>query len=65
MRLLLDTHALAWALSAPERLTAVVREVLLDASTMVYVSAVSAAPVSADPALTGLGATPLWTRAPS
>lgn len=39
MRLLLDTHALIWALSSPRRLPARVVERLEDPSTVVYASA--------------------------
>ena len=39
--LLLDTHALIWALSAPRRLPAKVAAVLREPDTDVYVSAVS------------------------
>ena len=40
-RLLLDTHALIWALSAPRRLPAHVVEAIRDPQNEVYVSAVS------------------------
>jgi PIN domain nuclease of toxin-antitoxin system len=40
-RLLLDTHALIWALSNPRRLPAHVAESIRDAETDVYVSAAS------------------------
>jgi PIN domain nuclease of toxin-antitoxin system len=40
-RLLLDTHALLWALGAPRRLPARVAAALRDPDTDVYVSAVS------------------------
>ena len=40
-RLLLDTHALIWALSNPRRLPADVAESIRDAETDVYVSAAS------------------------
>jgi PIN domain nuclease of toxin-antitoxin system len=40
-RLLLDTHALIWALSAPRRLPAHVVEAIRDPENEVYVSAVS------------------------
>lgn len=40
-RLLLDTHALIWALSAPRRLPAPVAKVIRDPETDVYVSAAS------------------------
>ena len=40
-RLLLDTHALIWALSTPRRLPARVAAALRDPDTDVYVSAVS------------------------
>lgn len=39
--LLLDTHALVWALSAPRRLPARVAAIIRDPSTDVYVSAAS------------------------
>ena len=39
--LLLDTHALIWALSAPRRLSAKVATVIRDPDTDVYVSAAS------------------------
>lgn len=41
MRLLLDTHALLWVLSAPDRLPADLRETLEDPAHIVYVSAAS------------------------
>lgn len=41
-RLLLDTHALLWAVAAPDRLSAPVRQHLLDPSTDLLVSAASA-----------------------
>ena len=40
--LLLDTHALLWALYSPGRLSSVVRTALEDVSTAVHASAVSA-----------------------
>ena len=39
MKLLLDSHALLWALSAPERLSSGVVERLEDADTVVFASA--------------------------
>ena len=39
--LLLDTHALIWALTAPARLRSVVRDALADPSVIVFVSAAS------------------------
>ncbi len=41
LRLLLDTHALLWAVSDPQRLPASVAERIADASTLVYASAAS------------------------
>lgn len=41
MRLLLDTHALLWALSAPTRLPAPTSAAIRDPSNAVYVSAAS------------------------
>ncbi len=41
MRLLLDTHALIWSLSAPKKLSKRVFARVSDTSTVVYVSAVS------------------------
>jgi len=42
VRLLLDTHTLLWALSAPGRLPSRVAELIRDAENAVYVSAASA-----------------------
>lgn len=42
MRLLLDTHVCLWALSAPERLTALATEAVSNPDNEVLVSAVSA-----------------------
>jgi PIN domain nuclease of toxin-antitoxin system len=42
LRLLLDTHALLWALSAPAQLPAGVREALEDPTNLVFASAASA-----------------------
>lgn len=42
MRLLLDTHALLWALAAPKRLPATVRRAVQSADNEVYVSIASA-----------------------
>lgn len=42
MRLLLDTHALVWALAEPERLSSRARTMIANASADVYVSMVSA-----------------------
>jgi PIN domain nuclease of toxin-antitoxin system len=42
LRLLLDTHALLWALSAPGNLPADIREALEDPANIVFVSAASA-----------------------
>jgi PIN domain nuclease of toxin-antitoxin system len=41
MRLLLDTHALAWAIGAPERLSDQVRELLESQENALFVSPVS------------------------
>ena len=41
LRLLLDTHSLIWALEAPERLSASVRDALDRAGVTVFVSAAS------------------------
>ena len=41
MRLLLDTHALLWSLSAPDRLSDAAREAIRDPGTTVVVSAAS------------------------
>ena len=41
MRLLLDTHALAWAVAAPENLSETARAALEDPATRIYVSPVS------------------------
>jgi len=41
MRLLLDTHALVWALSDPAQLPGTVRKTIENPSNMIYVSAVS------------------------
>lgn len=41
MRLLLDTHALVWALSAPRRLSARVRARIQDPDNVVFASAAS------------------------
>ena len=41
MRLLIDTHALLWALGAPARLPIRVRDALRTPSNTVYVSAAS------------------------
>ena len=40
-RLLLDTHALLWALTSPLRLNEYAREAIMDPANVVYVSAVS------------------------
>lgn len=40
-RLLLDTHALLWALTSPLRLNEYAREAIRDPANLVYVSAVS------------------------
>ncbi len=42
MNVLLDTHALVWWLQADSRISATVRNVLRDPSTMAFISAVSA-----------------------
>jgi PIN domain nuclease of toxin-antitoxin system len=42
VRLLLDTHALLWALGSPDRLPARIAKALRDPSNSVYVSAASA-----------------------
>ncbi|MGH8682269.1 MAG: type II toxin-antitoxin system VapC family toxin [Burkholderiales bacterium] len=42
MKLLLDTHALLWALSAPKKLPAGIREALEDSANIVFASAASA-----------------------
>lgn len=42
MELLVDTHALIWAMTEPERLSAAAEEVLADPDTVVWVSAASA-----------------------
>ncbi len=42
MRLLLDTHALIWAVAAPERLPGEVAEILVDPANEVVVSVASA-----------------------
>ncbi len=42
MRLLLDTHALLWVLSAPAKLPAATREALEDPTNVVFASAASA-----------------------
>ncbi len=39
MRLLLDTHALLWCLSSPEKLTSTTREMIVDPLNEVFVSA--------------------------
>jgi PIN domain nuclease of toxin-antitoxin system len=41
LRLLLDTHALLWALAAPERLSRVAADALRDPASDVFVSAAS------------------------
>ena len=41
MRLLLDTHAFWWAVTAPEKLSKLGRKALLDESNEIHVSAVS------------------------
>lgn len=41
MRLLLDTHALLWALAEPERLGPTARDLITDPAQEVFVSAVS------------------------
>ncbi len=41
MRLLVDTHALLWAMDAPERLSAAATEALLDGDNAVSISLVS------------------------
>ena len=42
MRLLVDTHAFLWAVASPSRLSERAREVLLDASTELFLSGASA-----------------------
>jgi len=42
LRLLLDTHALLWALSAPRKLPPGIREALEDSANIVFASAASA-----------------------
>ena len=42
MRVLLDTHALVWALAEPDRLSPRAREVIADPTTVAFVSLVSA-----------------------
>ena len=42
MRVLLDTHALLWALMEPERLSTTAREIIADPSTVLMVSSASA-----------------------
>jgi PIN domain nuclease of toxin-antitoxin system len=42
MRVLLDTHALVWALGEPERLSRRARAVIADQATVVFVSLTSA-----------------------
>lgn len=42
MRVLLDTHALVWALAEPDRLSPRAREVIADPATVVFVSLTSA-----------------------
>ena len=42
MRVLLDTHALVWALAEPDRLSPRARAVLVDPGTVAFVSLVSA-----------------------
>jgi PIN domain nuclease of toxin-antitoxin system len=42
MRVLLDTHALIWALSEPDRLSSRARAVIADQATVVFVSLTSA-----------------------
>lgn len=42
MRVLLDTHALVWALAEPDRLSPRAREVIADPATVVFVSLASA-----------------------
>ncbi|MBA3524560.1 MAG: type II toxin-antitoxin system VapC family toxin [Geodermatophilaceae bacterium] len=42
MTVLLDTHALVWAVTAPDRLSAPAREVISDATVPLLVSAASA-----------------------
>lgn len=41
MRLLLDTHVLIWALTAPERLSALARAWLEDSNNVLFLSSVS------------------------
>jgi PIN domain nuclease of toxin-antitoxin system len=42
VRLLLDTHALVWALAEPQRLPALVRDAMVEPGNEVYASAVNA-----------------------
>ena len=42
LRLLLDTHALVWAVSAPERLSHAAREAVLDTRHRLFISSASA-----------------------
>ena len=51
MRLLLDTHALLWALSAPDRLAATSREAIEDGQNEVFASTASAWELSIKQAL--------------
>lgn len=51
MRLLLDTHAVLWAVAAPDRLSSAAREAIVDAENVVLVSAVSQWEVSIKRAL--------------
>lgn len=46
MKLLLDTHALIWAVQAPERLSPQAREALVDPDNVLLVSAASAWEIS-------------------
>ncbi len=55
MRLLLDTHVLLWALTADSRLRPAVRDLIIDGTTEVLVSAASAWEITIKRAIGKLG----------
>lgn len=56
LRVILDTHALLWALMEPERLSATSREIIADPSTVLIVSSASAWEIATKHRLGGLDA---------
>ena len=62
MKLLLDTHALLWAMDAPERLSRHAREVLTDSENQVSVSSVSLWEIAIKVSVGRLALAPDWAE---